>query len=91
LDRDGRLWVGTRDGLAYSTGQRNFSTVTYQHQNLRIPYDSSLASATNGQIYAVTQFGLLVVKSEDGGRSWQAGPLALDAERVYARSPAGNS
>src|SRR6202167_5676519 len=59
LDRDGRLWVGTRDGLAFSTGPRSFSTVTYQHQNLRIPYDSSLASSTDGQIYAVTQFGVL--------------------------------
>src|ERR1700689_5573438 len=38
LDRDGRLWVGTRDGIAFSTGQRSFSTVTYQHQNLRVPY-----------------------------------------------------
>ena len=75
LDRDGRLWVGTRDGLAYSTGQRNFSTVTYQHQNLRIPYDSALASAPSGQIYAVTQFGLLVISSNDAGHSWNAGPL----------------
>jgi len=77
LDRDGRLWVGTRDGLAFSTGQRSFSTVTYQHENLRIPYDSTLASAADGQIYAVTQFGVLEVKSKDGGRSWQAGPLPL--------------
>src|SRR5277367_4135704 len=77
LDRDGRLWVGTRDGLAFSTGQRSFSTVTYQHQNLRIPYDSTLASSKDGQIYAVTQFGVLVVKPtvnpQDGGHSWQAG------------------
>src|SRR5271170_8038544 len=70
-DRDGRLWVGTRDGLAYSTGQRSFSTVTYQHQNLRIPYDSTLASSSDGHIYAVTQFGVLAVGSKDGGRSWQ--------------------
>ena len=67
LDRDGRLWVGTRDGLAFSTGQRSFSTVTYQHQNLRIPYDSTLASSPDGELYAVTQFGVLVVKSE---RRW---------------------
>src|SRR3984957_17521143 len=75
LDRDGRLWVGTRDGLAFSTGQRSFSTVTYQGQNLRIPYDSTVASSPDGQVYAVSQFGVLVVKSKDGGRSWQAGPL----------------
>src|SRR5580704_314389 len=75
LDRDGRLWVGTRDGLAFSTGQGSFSTVTYQHQNLKIPYDSTLASSPDGQVYAVTQFGVLVVKSQDGGRSWEAGPL----------------
>ena len=80
LDRDGRLWVGTRDGLAYSTGPRSFSNVTYQRQNLRVPYDTSLASSPDGRIYAVTQFGLLVVKSPDGGRSWQAGPLQLDGK-----------
>ena len=79
-DRDGRLWVGTRDGLAFSTGQRSFSTVTYQHQNLKVPYDSSLASAPDGKVYAVTQFGVLVVESEDGGRSWQARPLASAGE-----------
>ena len=44
LDRDGRLWVGTRDGLAYRSGPRSFSNVTYQGQNLRVPYDTSLAS-----------------------------------------------
>jgi signal transduction histidine kinase/ligand-binding sensor domain-containing protein/ActR/RegA family two-component response regulator len=77
LDRDGRLWVGTRDGLAFSSGQRRFSNVTYLHQNLTIPYDSGLASSPDGQVYAVTQFGVLVVKSQDEGRSWQAGSLPL--------------
>jgi len=75
LDRDGRLWVGTRDGLAFRTVQGSFSTVAYQHQNLKIPYDSGLASSSDGQVYAVTQFGVLVVLSPDQGRSWQAGPL----------------
>jgi signal transduction histidine kinase/ligand-binding sensor domain-containing protein/ActR/RegA family two-component response regulator len=82
LDREGRLWVGTRDGLAFSTGQRSFSTVTYQNQNLRIPYDSSVATSTDGRVYAVTQFGVLVVGSEDGGRSWQAGPLVSSGRGV---------
>src|SRR6202167_4675396 len=50
LDRDGRLWVGTRDGLAFSRGQGSFSTVTYQHQNLIIPYDTTLASSPDGQV-----------------------------------------
>src|ERR1700733_2708186 len=77
LDRDGRLWVGTRDGLAFNTSQRSFASVTYQHQNLSIPYDSTLASAPDGQVYAVTQFGVLVIKSKDGGHSWQAGPLPV--------------
>src|SRR5580704_17577958 len=82
LDRDGRLWVGTRDGLAFSTGQRSFSTVTYQRKNLSIPYDSTLTSSPDGQVYAVTQFGVLVVTSKDDGRSWQAGTLEVDQTSV---------
>ncbi len=52
-----------------------FRTLPTSNQNLIIPYDSTLASSPDGKVYAVTQFGVLVVKSEDGGRSWQAGPL----------------
>jgi signal transduction histidine kinase/ligand-binding sensor domain-containing protein/ActR/RegA family two-component response regulator len=75
LDRDGRLWVGTRDGLAFSNGPRSFATVRYQQQNLKIPYDSTLASSPDGVVYAVTQFGVLGMASNDGGRSWKASPL----------------
>jgi signal transduction histidine kinase/CheY-like chemotaxis protein/ligand-binding sensor domain-containing protein len=75
LDHDGRLWVGTRDGLAFRTVQGSFSTVTYQHQNLKIPYDSSLAPSPDGSLYAVTQFGVLIVQPQKGGISWQASPL----------------
>lgn len=75
LDRDGRLWVGTRDGLAFLSGPGHFSIVTYLQQNLRIPYDSSLAAAPDGRIYAVTQFGVLVVQPQDQDRAWKALPL----------------
>jgi signal transduction histidine kinase/CheY-like chemotaxis protein/ligand-binding sensor domain-containing protein len=91
LDRDGRLWVGTRDGLAFRTGQRSFSTVTYQGQNLRIPYDSSLTASPDGRVYAVTQFGVLVVQSEDGGHSWQAGPLQFAGNRDQIDESSVNS
>src|ERR1700722_2615550 len=57
LDRDGRLWVGTRDGLAFSTGKQAFSAVPFQHQDLKILYNSSLSSSQHGHVYAVTQFG----------------------------------
>src|SRR3984885_1656579 len=69
LDRDGRLWVGTRDGLAFSNGPRSFSNVTYQQQNLRIPYDSTLASSPDGVVYAISQFGVLGMASNDDGHS----------------------
>src|SRR3984885_1537006 len=75
LDRDGRLWVGTRDGLAFSNGPRSFAAVSYQQQSLRIPYDSTLASSPDGVVYAVTQFGVLGVASNDGGHSWKASTL----------------
>ena len=88
LDRDGRLWVGTRDGLAFRVGQRSFSTVTYHDQNLKIPYDSSLAPAPDGRVYAVTQFGVLAIQSGDGAGSWQASPLlaASNADSIDASS-----
>ena len=72
LDRDGRLWVGTRDGLAFRNEQHRFSRVTYLGQPLRIPYDSSLASAADGRIYAVSQLGVLAISSQDHGRNWRA-------------------
>src|ERR1700722_5708288 len=75
LDRDGRLWVGTRDGLAFSKGPRGFAAVSYQQQNLRIPDDSTPASSPDGVVYAVTQFGVLGIASNDGGRSWKASPM----------------
>ena len=76
-DRDGRLWVGTRDGLAVGNGQGSFATITYRQQSLRVPYDSSLAPSPDGSLYALTQFGPLVVRSKDGGRSRQVDPLPL--------------
>ena len=86
LDRDGRLWVGTRDGLAFSTGQGTFSTVQYDRQSLKIPYDSSLSASPDGRVYAVTQFGVLVIQSGDGGKSWQAGPVEAAGGQVDATS-----
>ncbi|HUA19543.1 MAG TPA: two-component regulator propeller domain-containing protein [Bryobacteraceae bacterium] len=83
LDRDGRLWVGTRDGVAFQGGPHGFSSVTYQGQNLKTPYNSALASAPDGRIYAVTQFGLLVIQSPDGGHSFRASPVGqLDNDSV---------
>ncbi len=87
LDRDGRLWVGTRDGLAFRRDQRSFGTVTYRGQNLKIPYDSSLASAPDGRIFAVSQFGALVVQSPDRGQSWRTSLLEVgESKRLDASS-----
>ena len=83
LDRDGRLWVGTRDGMAIRTGPRTFAAVTYQQQSLKFPYNSALAAAPDGRIYAATQFGLLVIQSPDGGHSWRASAASpVDANSV---------
>ncbi|MGC2656404.1 MAG: two-component regulator propeller domain-containing protein, partial [Bryobacteraceae bacterium] len=87
LDRDGRLWVGTRSGLAVMKGPRRFSSVTYLHHDLKIPYNSSLAASVDGTIYAVTQFGLLAVKSPDEGLSWEVSPLfSSDSSHIDPKS-----
>ncbi|MBV8570163.1 MAG: response regulator, partial [Acidobacteriaceae bacterium] len=71
-DRAGRLWVGTPDGLAYETSLGRFEAVRFHSRNLQIDYNSTLATAPDGGILAVTQFGLLVIRSGDAGKTWTA-------------------
>lgn len=70
-DSSGRLWVGTTDGLAYSSGNGRFTTVRLNGHGLRIGYNSTLSSSSDGRIYASTQLGLVMVQSRDGGHSWE--------------------
>ena len=70
-DSSGRLWVGTTDGLAYGSGNGRFTIVRLNGQDLRIGYNSTLSSSPDGSMYAATQLGLVVVRSRDGGRSWE--------------------
>jgi signal transduction histidine kinase/ligand-binding sensor domain-containing protein/ActR/RegA family two-component response regulator len=86
LDHDGRLWVGTRDGLAFRHGPRTFVAITYRGQNLKIPYDSSLASTPDGRVLAVTQLGLLVAKSADRGETWRTAPLEFGIKERFDAS-----
>jgi signal transduction histidine kinase/CheY-like chemotaxis protein/ligand-binding sensor domain-containing protein len=79
LDESGRLWVGTRDGLAYRAAEHRFASVKYRGQDLTIPYNSSISSSPDGRIYAITQFGLLILNSGDGGQSWRGSLLAPPA------------
>ncbi|MBV8072643.1 MAG: hypothetical protein JO270_22255, partial [Acidobacteriaceae bacterium] len=71
-DRAGRLWVGTPDGLAYESSLGRFEAVRFHSRNLQIDYNSTLAAAPDGGILAVTQFGLLVIRSGDAGKKWTA-------------------
>ncbi|HEX5228549.1 MAG TPA: two-component regulator propeller domain-containing protein [Bryobacteraceae bacterium] len=92
VDRDGRLWVGTRDGLAVLSSPGHFSIVTYLQQNLRIPYDSTLAAVPDGRIYAVTQFGVMAVQSRN--KTWQALPVPhldpIDQTNSVLATPSGS-
>ncbi len=75
LDQAGRLWVGTTGGLAVSSRTGQFHQVRYNGTDLRIPYNSALSSSPDGRLYALTQLGLVVFSSSDGGRSWRGDTL----------------
>ncbi len=87
-DRSGRLWVGTPDGLAYRAPSGRFVGVQFEGHDLRIDSDSSLSAGPYGRIFAVTQFGLLVITSSDGGLNWQAESL-LTPRRAAVFGPDG--
>ncbi len=78
-DASGRLWVGTRDGLGYKNAEGRFANVQYQGRDLQIGYQSKISSSSDGRVFAVTQFGLLVITSKDGGRSWRCSPFLSTA------------
>ena len=80
-DGSGRLWVGTTEGLYYLAEGGRFRDVQYHQQNLDIPLGSTLSSRKNGEVLAVTQFGLLVVGSAPDGKGWECRPL------ISVRSP----
>ncbi len=75
LDHDGRLWVGTSDGLAFSLRDGRFRELKYKDVPLNIPYGSAISSTPSGKVYAVSQLGILMLTSGDGGRSWNADTL----------------
>jgi signal transduction histidine kinase/ligand-binding sensor domain-containing protein/CheY-like chemotaxis protein len=87
-DYFGRLWVGTNEGLFYRTSGGHFAAVQYENQHLVIARGSTLSSARDGRVFAVTQFGILVITSSDGGQSWQCHSL-LSAEESKALVPNG--
>lgn len=74
-DDAGRLWVGTTEGLFFLGEDRRFHDVQYKGQNLDIPLGSTISSRSNGEVLAVTQFGLLAIATEVDGVGWAARPL----------------
>ena len=82
-DRGRRLWAGTTEGLFYLGEDRRFHNVRYKGQNLQIPLGSSVAARANGEILAVTQFGLLSVAPESASGEWESRPL------ISGRAPEG--
>jgi signal transduction histidine kinase/ligand-binding sensor domain-containing protein/CheY-like chemotaxis protein len=87
-DNLGRLWVGTNEGLFYLSENGHFAGVQYENQKLVIPRGSTLSSSPDGRVFAVTQFGLLVITSIDRGRSWRCHSL-LAPEQSKALLPNG--
>jgi len=69
-DRTGRIWVGTTDGLAYGSATQRFRAVKFAGQDLQVSVNSTVSSASDGTVYAVTQLGLVAIRTADGGRTW---------------------
>ena len=86
LDQAGRLWVGTTEGLAFSLRDGRFREVKYKNAPLNIAYGSAISSTPGGQIFAVTQFGILTFTSGDGGRSWSAQTWLSGGQAGHCRS-----
>jgi signal transduction histidine kinase/ligand-binding sensor domain-containing protein/CheY-like chemotaxis protein len=73
-DNTGRLWVGTTEGLFYLESGR-FREVRYRQQNLDIPLGSTLSARTDGEVLAVTQFGLVTASRDEESADWECRPL----------------
>lgn len=69
-DEAGRLWVGTTEGVFHLDRDGRFRNVPYNGQSLEISLGSTIATASTGQVYAVSQGSLFEITSRDG-QSWQ--------------------
>ncbi len=74
-DSAGRVWVGTTDGLAFGSASHRFQAVKFAGQDLQITVNSTLSSGPDGTVYAVTQFGLMEIRTSNGGRNWDCEQL----------------
>jgi signal transduction histidine kinase/CheY-like chemotaxis protein/ligand-binding sensor domain-containing protein len=90
VDHSGRLWVGTTDGLAVNLREGRFQNVRFGASPLSIPYNSAMSSSVDGNVYAVTQLGLIRFSSGDHGTSWK-GELLLSSRRNREFGPNGQS
>ena len=70
-DSSGRLWAATTDGLAYRSPSGKFKTVKFEGHDIQSGVNSTLSSAPDGSVYSANQFGLLVIRTPDGGRTWE--------------------
>lgn len=79
-DSSGQLWVGTTEGLFHSVEGHGFENLKYQDQNLQIRIGSTLSSAPNGKVFAITQMGLMVISANESGKFWICQHLLPGAE-----------
>src|SRR5262249_34455566 len=69
FDREGNLWVGTRNGGLVRLSQRLVTAYGTEH-GLRFPYVRSVYEDTSGKIWVATEGGGIMVGLEGRWRPW---------------------
>ncbi len=90
--RDGRLWVGTTQGLAVSDRKGSFTPIPYDDQVLRFGYNSGLSGNEFSEtIYAATQVGIVTIAPRRKADGWEVQQLLSPQEKTRWFNPSNQT